>query len=167
LQLRLSLTLSASRAEMQQALTDKLAEDGEAPFTLVWGTGRATNSSVPANVGQMSLRQLETFVLSLQKGSMEMSRELHTIQPVVDHTSCIYAVNGSKHGHDNDGMCPADLRTRCVLERCGAIVKVGAMSTKGVKHPAERYGTPPLLIYCTFVSLDSNETTRPTAAAAH
>ena len=145
-----------------------LAEDGLPDFTLEWGTGRATNSSVPANVRQMSLRQLEIFVRSLQKASMEMSKELHTIQPVVDHTCCIYTVNGSsKYGHDNDGMCPADMRTRCVLERCGAIVKVGAMSTKGVKHPAERYGTPPLLIYCTFVSLDSNETTRPTAAAAH
>ena len=152
---------------MQQALTDKLAEDGEAPFTLVWGTGRATNSSLP-NVGQMSLPQLETFVLSLQKASMEMSRELHTIRPPVDHTCCIYMVNGSKDGHDNDGMCPADMRERCVLEHCEAIVKVGAMSTKGVKHPAGRYGTPPPpLAYCTFVSLDSNEATRPTAAAAH
>ncbi len=167
MQLRLSLTLSASRAEMQQALTDKLAEDGEAPFTLVWGMGRATNSSVPANVRQMTRRQLATFVLSFQKGSMEMSKELHTIQPVVDHTCCIYTVNGSsKYGHDNDGMCPADVRTRCVLERCGAIVKVGAMSTKGPKHPEQRYGTLPCLLYI-YVSLDSNETTRPTAAAAH
>ena len=132
---------------MQQALTDKLAEDGQPGFTLVWGTGRATNSSVPANVHQMSQRQLATFVLSLQKGSMEMSKELHTIQPVVDHTCCIYTVNGSsKYGHDNDGMCPADVRTRCVLERCGAIVKVGAMSTKGPKHPEQRYGNAPPLI---------------------
>ncbi len=107
MQLRLSLTLSASRAEMQQALTDKLAEDGEAPFTLVWGTGRDTNSSVPANVRQMSRRQLATFVLSLQKGSMEMSKELHTRQPVVDHTCCIYMVSGSKDGHAG-----------CVQRRC-------------------------------------------------
>ena len=148
---------------MQQALTVMLAEDNEAPFTLVWGTGFGKNSAVP-NVGQMSLRQLKTFVLSLQKASMEMSRELHTIQPPVDHTCCIYMVHGSKHGHDNDAMCPADVRPRCVLEHCGAIVKVGAMSTKGVKNPYQRYGTPP---HCTFVSLDSNETTRPTAAAAH
>jgi hypothetical protein len=164
LQLRLSLTLSAGRAEMQQALTDKLAEDGEAPFTLVWGTGRATNSSVPANVWQMTRWQLATFVLSLQKGSMEMSKELHTIQPVVDHTCCIYMVNGSKDGHDNDGMCPADVHTRCVQERCGAIVKVGAMSTKGPKHPEQRYGTPPCLLSI-YVSLDRHEATRPTAAA--
>ena len=149
MQLRLSLTvtLSASRAEMQQALTDMLAEDGEAPFTLEWGTGRATNSSVP-NVGQMSLRQLEIFVRSLQKASMEMSRELHTIKPPVDHTFCIYMVHGSKDGHDNDGMCPADVRPRCVLQRCGAIVKVGAMSTKGPKHPEQRYGNvPPAILY--------------------
>ena len=150
---------------MQRALTDMLAEDGLPDFTLVWGTGRATNSSLP-NVGQMSLPQLETFVLSLQKASMEMSRELHTIQPPVDHTCCIYMVNGSKDGHDNDGMCPADVRPRCVLEHCGAIVKVGAMSTKGPKHPEQRYGTLPRLLYI-YVSLDSNETTRPTAAAAH
>ena len=162
MQLRLSLTLSAGRAKMQQALTDKLAEDGEAPFTLVWGTGRATNSSVPANVHQMSRRQLATFVHRLQKGCMEMSKELHTIPPVVDHTFCIYAVNGSKYGHDHDGMCPAEVRPCCVLERCGAIVKVGAMSTKGTKHPEERYGTPPCLLYI-YVSLDSNEATRPTA----
>ena len=167
LQLRLSLTLSASRAEMQRALTDMLAEDGQAHFTLEWGTGRGTNSAMPANVGKMSLRQLEIFVLSLQKASMEMSRELHRIQPPVDHTCFIYMVNGTKRGHDNSGMCPADVRERCVLEHCEAIVKVGAMSTKGVKHPAERYGTPPPLAYCTFVSLDSNEATRPTAAAAH
>ncbi len=50
-------------ANMQQDLTDKLAEDGQPDFTLVWGTGRATYSSVPANVWQMSLRQLATFVL--------------------------------------------------------------------------------------------------------
>ena len=131
LQLRLSLTLSASRAEMQQALTDMLAEDGQPDFTLEWGTGRGTNSAMPANVRQMSLRQLEIFALSLQKASMEMSRELHTIQPPVNH----------------DGMCPADVRPRCVLEHCGAIVKVGAMSTKGTKHPAGRYGTLPCLLY--------------------
>ena len=112
MQLRLSLTLSAGRAKMQQALTDKLAEDGEAPFTLVWGTGRATNSSVPANVHQMSQRQLATFVLSLQEGSMETSKELRARQTVADHTFCIYAVNGSKDGHDNGGMCPADVRPR-------------------------------------------------------
>ncbi len=50
-------------AKMQQDLTDKLAEDGQPDFTLVWGTGRATYSSVPANVRQMSLRPLATFVL--------------------------------------------------------------------------------------------------------
>ena len=150
LQLRLSLTLSASRAEMQRALTDMLAEDGQPDFTLEWGTGRGTNSAMPANVGKMSLRQLEIFVLSLQKASMEMSRELHRIQPPVDYTCFIYMVNGTKRGHDNSGMCPADVRERCVLEHCEAIVKVGAMSTKGVKHPAGRYGTPPprLLYLC-------------------
>ena len=119
MQLRLSLTLSASRTEMQQALTDMLAEDGLPDFILVWGTGRGTNSSVPANVRQMSLRQLATFVRSLQKASMEMSTELHTIQPPVDHTFCIYMVHGSKDGHDNDGMCPADVRPRCT--RAGAL----------------------------------------------
>ena len=74
---------------------------------------------------------------------------------VADHTFCIYAVHGSKDGHDNDGMCPADMRPRCVLERCGAIVKVGAMSTKGVKHPAGRYGTPPpplILPFCRSIA---------------
>ena len=151
---------------MQQALTDKLAEFGEPDFQIVWGTGRATNSSVPVNVRQMSPQQLTAFVLSLQEGSMEMSEDLRTRQPVADHTFCIYMVNGSKDGHDNDGMCPAEVRPCCVLERCGAIVKVGAMSTKGPNHPEKRYGTPPPA-YCAFVSLDSNETTRPTAAAAH
>ena len=112
----------------------------------------------------MTRWQLATFVLSLQKGSMEMSKEFHTIQPVMDHTCCIYMVNGPKDSQDNDGMCPADVHTRCVQERCGAFVKVGAMSTKGPKHPEQRYGTLPCLLYI-YVSLDSHEATRPTAAA--
>jgi hypothetical protein len=124
---------------MQHDLTDKLAEKGEPPFQ--------TNSSVPVNVPQMSLRQLKTFVLSLQEGSTEMSDGLRARQKVADHTFCICAVNGSKDGHDNDGMRRADVRPRCVLEHCGAIVKVGAMSTKGPKHPAGRYGTLPCLLY--------------------
>ncbi len=67
---------------------------------------------------------------------------------VADHTFCIYAVHGSKDGHDNDGMCHAEVRPRCVLQRCGAIVKVGAMSTKGPKHPEQRYGNaPPAILY--------------------